>query len=197
MRHTPYSVYQTFKSVEAEVKKKKAPKEQTLEQYEKRISEKNQELHKQVADLFNTRFSNVNFSEYCRCGFHHFKGFGFDKMFREIVLNEYISRDSRLKRKSDETLKDVLKSLKHINGPLEKYLDEMNEGQRLILEDYIFNRIGSTIVVYAIWRNLWKPTDIEWEYMNVIQSNWAAFEKNVVKYAPMIDKWRKEMKKRK
>jgi len=193
MTYTPYDVYQVFKTIESDIKKTKI-KILDVDVYIKRISIKNQDLIKQISDLFNTRFANVDLSEYIRCGFHHFKSFGFDKFFREIILNEYISRDSRHKRNPNETLEDVLKSLKFIDKPIETYLLDTIGDQKQILDDYIFNRIGPTVVVWCIWRNLWKPTTIDWEYLNVIQNNWPAFEKNVIKHAPMLDKWRKTMK---
>jgi len=191
--HTPYSVYSVFKDVQNDVKNKTT---KTLDEdaFIRRISSKNQEILKQISDLFNTKFSNINLDEYIRCGFHHFKGFGYDKMFREIVLNEYISRDSRIKRGSDEGLSKVLESLKYINRPLESYINEVVGGERTIVKDYVMNRIGSTIVVYCIWRNLFTPTDIEWGYMNTIQNNFPLFEKNVVKFASLIDLWRRKMK---
>lgn len=196
MIYTPYKVYTIFKTTEAEVKDKKV---NILDEkgWEKRISQKNRDLQQEIANLFNTKFCNVDMAEYIRCGFKHFKGFSYDKFFREIVLNEYIAQDSRIKRKSDESLADVLKSLKYIDKPIEMYLKEMDGEERSIIKDYIFNNVTSTVIAWSIWRNLWVPTSTEWEYMNVIQNNWADFEKNVVKFAPMLDKWRKSMKGRK
>lgn len=193
MYQTPYNVYVTFKTIEAEIKNKDS-KPLDEEAFEKRVSQKNRDLCQEIADLFNTKFANVDLEGYIRCGFHHFKGFSFDKFFREIVLQEYIARDARNKRNTNEDLQSILKSLKYINKNIQVYLKEMDGEERKIVQDYVRNKIGPTIIVYCIWRNLFKPTDVEWEYMTTIKNNYAAFEKNVIKYAPMLDKWRVNMK---
>lgn len=194
MIYTPYKVYHTFKTIEADIKGKKVSV-MSEDAYEKRISQKNKDLHQKVSDLFNTQFSNVALDGYIRCGFHHFKTFGFDKFFREIVLQEYISRDTRRKRNPDESLSDVMKSLSFVNRSIDKYVkEETEDGQKMIIHDYIFNNIGPTLITWVVWRNIWVPSDVEWEYFDVIKSNWPMYEKNVVKFAPLLDKWRKNMK---
>ena len=193
MIYKPYDIYRTFKTVEGRVKDKKT-RIATEDKYDSRMSDKNKELLQEISNLFNTKFQNVELEGYIECGFEHFKGFSYDKFFREIVLSEYIARDSRKKRKSTDTLPDILKSLKYIDRDLNKYVNERIEEHRVILDDYIRNRVCSTVVVYCIWRGLWNPDGVEWEYMNVIQGNYSDFEKNVVKFAPMLDKWRKSMK---
>ena len=191
--YTPYDVYKTFKTVEAEVKGKNL-KLLSEDKYDKRLSSDNKDILQKTADLFSTRFSKVDMAEYIRCGFHHFKSFGYNKMFREIVLQEYISRDSRIKRNPTENLKQVLDSLKVIDKPINVYLNETVNGEKRILHDYMLNNIGCTVVVWCIWRNLWVPTDIEWEYLNVIKNNFAEFEKNVIKWTPLLDQWRRKIK---
>lgn len=196
MIYKEYDIYKAFKEVEGEVKGKEF-KILAEAAFAGRISAKNFELIKKVTDLFNTRFSNVNLKEYLRCGFHHFKSFDYDKVFREIVLNEYIARDARNKRNIKEPISKILSDMKYINRPLDYYLREVDGNRRVILTDYIQNNIGSTIVVYCIWRNLFKPTEEEWEYMSNIKNNYPAYETNVVKFAGMIDKWKASMKERK
>jgi hypothetical protein len=196
MIYTPYDIYQVFKTVENEVKGKTA-KIALEDTYDKRMSDKNKGLLQDIADLFNTKFTNVDLARYTKCGFDHFKGFGYDKYFREIVLNEYISRDARIKRNSKEGIANILETFKFIDRNLDIYVTEIDGDQRRILTDYIMNRVCSTVVVYCIWRNIWEPTDIEWEYMNVIKNNYPDFEQNVVKFAPMMDKWRKTIKTKK
>jgi hypothetical protein len=189
-----YDVYKAFKEVEGEIKGK-VVSILSEDGYAKRVSGSSRDALRQAAGLFSTKFSNIDIKEYIRCGFAHFKGFNYDKMFRDIVINEYIARDSRKKRDIQEPLTKVMSDLKYINKPIELYLNEFDGSTRLIVKEYLLNRIGSTIVVYCIWRNLFQPTSVEWEYMNIIQNNYPAFEKNVVKFATMIDKWRANIKK--
>lgn len=191
--YTIYDVYKVFKEVESEVKNK--PYNPLSEEgFMKKTSEKNIQLIQDIANVFNTRFVNVNLREYIKCGFHHFKSFGYDKMFREIVLKEYISRDSRAKRNTSEPISKIISDIKHINRPLEKYVNEYDGQERVIIKDYMMGSISSTMVAYCIWRNLLQPNEMEWTYLNTIKNNFPAFEKNVVKFATMIDKWRKDMK---
>jgi hypothetical protein len=189
-----YDVYKAFKEVEGEVKGKTVS---ILGEdgYTKRVSGGTRDALRQAAGLFSTKFSNIDLKEYIRCGFFHFKGFNYDKLFRDIVINEYIARDSRKKRDIQEPITKVMADLKYIGKPVELYLKEQEGNTKRIIRDYLMNKIGSTIVVYCIWRNLFQPTTIEWEYLNIIQNNYPAFEKNVVKFATMIDKWRATIKK--
>ena len=136
MKHTAYTIYEAYKTVEADIKNKKLNIFDE-EAFVKRISEKNRGFYQDMANLFSTQFSNVNPDIYMQCGFHLFKSFGPDKFFREIILNEYISRDARRKRDPNEELQSVLDSLKFIGRPIEKYLKEDNgvikNGQKRIL----------------------------------------------------------------
>lgn len=191
--YSDYDVYVIFKEVENEVKGKDT-KPLTEDIYLKRVSVESRGALRQAADLFNTKFSNVDLKQYIHCGFHHFKSFNYDKMFREVVIDEYIARDSRKKRDVQEPLSKVMADLKFINRPLEAYIAEYIGEQRLIVKDYLLNKIGSTIVVYCIWRNIFQPSSSDWEYLNTIQNNYPLFEKNVVKFAALIDKWRANMK---
>lgn len=191
--YSDYDVYKVFKEVENEIKGK-ITKPLSEDVYLKRTSDDSRDALKQAANLFNTKFSNIDLKQYIHCGFHHFKTFNYDKMFRDVVINEYISRDSRKKRDTQESLSKVMEDLKFINRSLEAYTSEFVGDQRLIIKDYLLNRIGSTILVYCIWRNLFQPSSIEWEYLNTIQNNYPLFEKNVVKFAALIDKWRVKMK---
>lgn len=191
--YKPYDVYRIYKTVENRVKRKNT-KILSEDAYNRRLSDANKDLLQQIADLFNTKFSNVDLTEYIECGFHHFKGFSYDKFFREIVLNEYIARDARKKLNSSEGLQVILATFKHIDRNLDIYVNEMDNGRRVILKDYIMNNTCATVVTYCIWRNLWQPTELEWEYMTAIKNNYSDFEKNVIKFAPLIDKWRKSMK---
>lgn len=191
--YSDYDVYKVFKEVENEIKGK-ITKPLSEDVYLKRTSDDSRDALKQAANLFNTKFSNIDLKQYIHCGFHHFKTFNYDKMFRDVVINEYISRDSRKKRDTQESLSKVMEDLKFINRSLEAYTSEFVGDQRLIIKDYLLNRIGSTVLVYCIWRNLFQPSSIEWEYLNTIQNNYPLFEKNVVKFAALIDKWRVKMK---
>jgi hypothetical protein len=188
-----YDVYKVFKEVENEEKGKNT-KILDEDSYNKRVSENSRDALRQSANLFNTKFSNIELKEYVRCGFCQFKSFNYDKMFRDVVINEYISRDSRKKRNSQESLKKVMDDLKFIDRPLESYILEVDNNQKMIIKDYLLNRIGSTILVYCIWRNLFHPDNLDWEYMNTIKNNYPVFEKNVVKFASLIDKWRISMR---
>ncbi|MCK5018034.1 MAG: hypothetical protein KAS32_13340 [Candidatus Peribacteraceae bacterium] len=188
MLYRQYDIYHTFKTVEAKVKGK-SPKPLTSDGYEKRISQKNKDLIQGVADQFNTRYSNVDLERYIECGFHHYKGFTYSLMQRDIVLNEYISRDSRIKRNATETALEVSQGLKYINRSLEGYVEERDNIQRRIISDYLHNNIGGTIVTYCIWCKMFVPTDVEWGYMNTIQNNYSVFEMNAIKFKPLIDKW--------
>jgi hypothetical protein len=188
-----YDVYVTFKEVENEVKNKKT-KIASEDTYSNRMSDDTLDAIRQIADLFNTRYSNVDLKEFIRCGFHHFKGFNYDKMFRDIVLKEYIARDSRTKRNTDESLSKILLDLKYINRSLDIYTKESDGHQPLIIRDYLLNRIGSTVITYCIWRNIFIPTDSDWEYLSTIKNNYPLFEKNVVKFAGLIDKWQTKMR---
>jgi len=187
--YNPYEVYKVFKTVEAEVKDKNL-NILTEDKYDKMLSDKNKEVLIQAAGLFNTKFQNVKLDDYIRCGFSLYKSFGYDKFFRSKVIDKYIADDSRLKRDPEEGLNKVLDSMKHIGMPIKDYLKETVGTERRIIYDYIHNNIGSTVLVWCIWRNLLTPTDIEWEYLNTIKSNYPQFEKAVIKYAPIIDQWR-------
>lgn len=187
--YTDYDVYKMFKEVECGEKGK--PVSMLSEDgYNKRISDGSRDALRQAAGLFNTKFSNIDLKEYIKCGFSHFKGFNYDKMFRDIVINEYIARDSRRKRDTQEPLTKIMGDLKYIDKPLETYIKEVDGSQKVIIKDYLLNKIGSTIIVYCIWRNIFQPTSIEWGYLSTIQNNYPLFEKNVVKFASLIDKWR-------
>ena len=191
--YNEYDVYKVFKEVENE-EKGKTTKILSEDGFYKRVSDNSKDALRQAAGLFNTKFSNIELRDYIRCGFSHFKGFNYDKMFRDIVLSEYIARDSRKKRDTQEPLTKIMSDLKFINRPLEDYIREMDGTQRVIINDYLLNRIGSTVIAYCVWRNLFQPTSVEWEYMNTIKNNYPAFEKNVVKFAALIDKWRASMR---
>ena len=188
-----YDVYVIFKEIEGEVKGKTI-KVLGEDCYENRMSPDSLDALRQCADLFNTRYSNIDLREYIRCGFHHFKSFNYDKMFRDIVLKEYIARDSRTKRNIEEPISKILSDLKYINRSLDTYTKEMVGYERVILKDYTLNKIGSTVITYCIWRNIFIPTDAEWEYLDTIKNNYPLFEKNVVKFAGLIDKWQSSMR---
>ncbi len=194
--YSEYDIYKMFKEVENEEKGKKT-KVLDEDGYTKRVSINSKDALRQSANLFNTRFSNIDLREYIKCGFYHFKSFNYDKMFRDIVLNEYIARDSRRKRDTAEPMSKVMGDLKFIGRPLDSYILEMDGDQRVIIKDYILNNIGSTVVTYCIWRNMFHPSSIEWEYLNTIKNNYPSFEKNVVKFASLIDKWRANMRAKK
>lgn len=194
--YTRYEIYKAFKEVENEVKGKTI---KILEEsnYSNRMSDDTYDALRQCADLFNTKYTNVDLKEYIRCGFHHFKSFNYDKMFRDIVLNEYIARDSRTKRNTEETISKILSDLKYISRPLESYIKESDGYQKVMIKDYLLNKIGSTVLTYCIWRNIYIPTDMEWEYLSTIKNNYPLFEKNVVKFAGLIDQWRAKMRDKK
>lgn len=194
--YTRYEIYKAFKEVENEVKGKTT---KILEEsnYSNRMSDDTYDALRQCADLFNTKYTNVDLKEYIRCGFHHFKSFNYDKMFRDIVLNEYIARDSRTKRNTEETISKILSDLKYISRPLESYIKESDGYQKVMIKDYLLNKIGSTVLTYCIWRNIYIPTDMEWEYLSTIKNNYPLFEKNVVKFAGLIDQWRAKMRDKK
>lgn len=191
--YSRYDAYLIFKEIESEVKGKPF-KPLTEEMFLKRTSEKNLEHTRKISNIFNTRFQNVNLRDYIKCGFHHFKSFDYDKMFRDVVLQEYIARDNRIKRNPEENITKIMSDMKYINRYLDSYVNEHDGNQRIILKDYIHNNIGSTILVYSIWRSIFKPDSFEWEYMSTIKNNFPLFEKNAIKFAPMIDKWRTKMK---
>lgn len=191
--YTNYTFYKKFKETEADIKGVK-PKVLTEDMFLKRVSEKNHDIIGKCADLFNTRFSSVDLSEYIKCGFHHFKTFNFDKMFREVVLQEYIARDRRKKMNVKEGMAKILDDMKYINMYIDDYTKIEDGGIRRIIRDYLDNKIGNTIVVYCIWRCIFVPSDIEWEYLEIIKNNYPEHEKNVAKFAGMIDNWRSKMK---
>ena len=191
--YTRYEIYKAFKEVENEVKGKstKILEENT---YSNRLSEDTLDAMRQCADLFNTRYANIDLKDFIKCGFYHFKSFTYDKMFRDIVLSEYIARDSRTKRDTEEPISKILSDLKYINRPLDKYVNEFDGHQKVVIKDYLLNKIGSTVLTYCIWRNIYRPSDAEWEYMSTIKNNYPSFEKNVVKFAGLIDKWQSSMR---
>lgn len=185
-----YDIYVIFKTVENEVKGKNT-KILDEESYSKRVSEKNRMVLQELAGLFNTRYVNVNPHSFVKCGFDLYKSFDYSKMLRDTVINLYIQRDSRLKRNPNEPIGKIISDLKFVDRNLNKYANEFTNNQRTIIRDYVFNNIGSTLLVYCIWRGMFEPNDIEWEYLNIIKNNYPLFEKNVTKFANMIDKWNK------
>jgi hypothetical protein len=194
--YTDYDVYYVFKTVENEIKGKENNKILNENVYRQRISKGKQEIIQKCADLFNTRFVNINLDEYIRCGFYHFKTFNFDKMFNNIVIDEYIARDKRTKRKIVESKEKILSDLRYIEQPLSKYTQKINGTHKNIIFDYMTNKVGPTVIMYCIKRGLLNPSDIEWGYMTVLSNNKDILEKCVLKHYDMITDWDKNEKAR-
>ncbi len=152
--------------------------------YATKMTPKNKELLEKAAGYFNTTWSNININEYMECGAEMYKSFAYHMFFHPKVLQNYIEKDKRKKRrigKSAKSIEDTFVFINHfmrdrenINGynMLQSYCKITDGHKKTILEHYMKNRVDPLVVVYCLYYKYLRLTDIERQYVYSISNRY-------------------------
>jgi len=154
------------------------------EWYNTKLTETNRCHLSRMAGFFNTTLSNINIDIYMECGFELFKTFSYHMFLSPKVLQHYIDKDKRKKRRISASMtgisdsfayiKSQMKDQKVIEGytMLQSYCKTREGDRKLILNDYMRNFIDPLVVVYCLYYKYLILTDIEREYMYPISNRY-------------------------
>jgi len=154
------------------------------EWYNTKLTETNRSHLSRMAGFFNTTLSNINIDIYMECGFELFKTFSYHMFLSPKVLQHYIDKDKRKKRRISASMTGISDSFAYIRSQmkdqkviegytmLQSYCKTREGDRKLILNDYMRNFIDPLVVVYCLYYKYLILTDIEREYMYPISNRY-------------------------
>jgi len=188
---TSYDVYKLYRQL-----KSNNPKIPSENVYRKRLSLKSLLNIDRLSQYFNTIYSNVNPELYLKYGFSLWKTFNYAKFLDNRILEKYQQQDKIIKRSIKVSKDDIDTSFNYINIPLYRYCKKYDNNQKLIITDYIFNRINSVIIMYCIKNKYIDFSDIETEMLYHIFNNyddWMKLMYKNYKYIELLDNKQKDI----
>ncbi len=171
---TDYDVYVSFRKAQANYKNKAFRLPSDWDSFkEKRMSVKNKQCLDRVTDFFNTKWSNIDIDTYMECGFSIYKTFSYHMFLKRNVLDLYIENDKQRKRRIKVNKESLHDSFIHMRcvfceplkgySLLESYCRVKRGAEKMIIHDYLKNKIDPLLIVYCIYHKYLKLSDTDRE----------------------------------
>jgi hypothetical protein len=169
--YTDYDIYLAFRTTQSQHNDKHLRLPKDWDSYKlKSLSASTRKCIDDATGYFNTKWSGIDLMLYMQCGFELYKSFGYQRFFDQPVLELYIQKDKKRKRRIKVNHESITESLRYIrsvvgdkdiNGYtyLQMYC-KMREGARkCLVHDHIHNRIDPLLFVYCLYYKYIKLTD--------------------------------------
>jgi hypothetical protein len=135
-----------------------------------RLSEQGKESFQRITDYFNTKWCDISPTMYFRVAHKIYKNLTHKQIFNDVILEKYKLKDRAIKINSlngniEDCKNKIIKEFSSIKNYCNK---EYNLSMRLIVKDYIDNKISGKFILHCIEERLFRPTIPEFSYLTNI-----------------------------